>query len=119
MAFPLVMRTGDHFRPERDKEDWLRFYSLLEFPGGLVASIQHFYQYGLGSIPGLGTDISHQTMARCALTLKRFLTLKTPYTQKSDKETCRLLLSLLLSSSLLSFQLLDTRDLWILLTMKH
>ena len=31
-----------------------------ELPGGLVVRIWHFHHYGLGSIPGLGTEITHQ-----------------------------------------------------------
>ena len=31
-----------------------------EFPGGLVVRIWHSHPHGLGSIPGLGPDISHQ-----------------------------------------------------------
>lgn len=33
------------------------------FPGGLVVSTQGFHCCGLGSIPGLGTEIPHQVTA--------------------------------------------------------
>ena len=36
---------------------------LREFPSGLVVRIQHFHHCGLGSIPGLGTEIVHQVTA--------------------------------------------------------
>lgn len=29
------------------------------FPGGPVVRTQHFYHYGLGSIPALGTEMSY------------------------------------------------------------
>ena len=37
---------------------------LIEaFPGDLVVRSQHFHCCGLGSIPGLGTEIPHQSAA--------------------------------------------------------
>ena len=44
-----------------------------EFPGGLVARTQHIHCYGSGSIPDLGTEISHQAAAHCRQNKKKFL----------------------------------------------
>ena len=38
-------------------------YNAGEFPGGLGVSTGCFHCYGLGSIPGLGTEILHQADA--------------------------------------------------------
>ena len=56
-----------------------RKYSIFgEFSDGLVVRIQCFYGFGLGSIPGLGTEITHQATARHNKTNKQTTT-KTKY----------------------------------------
>ena len=51
---------------------YIKNYYKREFPVGLMVRTWCFHYCVLGSIPGLGTEISHQAVACCSQKKKRY-----------------------------------------------